>query len=345
MSWEGMSGYQRVLVETVIDSSLRSLTDDPKRSLRKLVDLGESCAAGRLQKRFLRMAQDMLEKEDSPYYDMVCSAVETVDHSKLKTFGMNFGWNCLTVGAKQIRAYEQEHRHNVPWELTLHIGSRNSDLKACDYRELICQAKALGIYSYFLFPEEEGVALETAFSLVNAEKDCDFMLFLPRGTAAAQYADRLRQPDNLMIAVDSSGAGWTESALCLRGNGCLYAIYRQYASGKDVEDIVSGQWAQRILPYAGIAALCVAGADCSMGRSRKVYRYALDSRLQQRYPMLIIDLYLDSLATDICISDGGCFVGILPDGGITEYCEGHERGTRDSVRAAPLAELLRRFAK
>lgn len=44
MSWEGMSGYQRVLVETVIDSSLRSLTDDPKRSLRKLVDLGESCA-------------------------------------------------------------------------------------------------------------------------------------------------------------------------------------------------------------------------------------------------------------------------------------------------------------
>lgn len=344
MSWEGMSGYQRILVETVVDSSLRSLPEDPKRSLRKLIDIGEGCATGRLQKRFLRMAQDMLENEDSPYYDMVLHAVETIDHNKLKTFGINFGWNCLTVGAKQIRAYEQENQHNVPWELTLHIGSRAGDLQLQDYDTLLEQAKQMGIYCYFLFPEDES-AIQIAFSLASSEKDSDFFLFLPIGTAACRYVDCFGQLDNLLIAVDSGGAGWKESAECLREAGCIYALYRRYNSAKDVEDIVSGAWVQRILPYAGIAAICVAGSECSLSNSKKVYRYALDSRMRQRYPVLMADLYLDSLATDICISDGECFVGILPDGGITEFYGGHERGTRDSVRTAPLSLLLRRFAK
>ena len=94
-----------------------------------------------------------------------------------------------------------------------------------------------------------------------------------------------------------------------------------------------------------MVAICVAGPDCSMADARRVYRYALDARLQQRYPLLIADLYLDSLATDICISDDSCFAGMLPDGVLTEFRDGHEAGTRDSVRTAPLAELLRRFAK
>ena len=133
MAQDNTAAYRRMLVEGVIDRSLRAIQDDPRRGLRKLVDMGADCATGRLQKRFLRMAQDMLENEDSPYYDMVVSAVEAVDHHKIKTFGINFGWNCLTVGAGQIRDYEKAHGHNVPWELTLHIGSGPHDMDAQEY--------------------------------------------------------------------------------------------------------------------------------------------------------------------------------------------------------------------
>lgn len=343
MVQDNTAAYRRMLVEGVIDRSLRAIRDDPRRGLRKLVDMGADCATGRLQKRFLRMAQDMLENEDSPYYDMVVSAVEAVDHHKIKTFGINFGWNCLTVGAGQIRDYEKAHGHTVPWELTLHIGSGPHDMDAQEYAALLGQAKALGIYTYFLFPDAGGAAVQTALLLAESEPDCDFFLFLPAGSPAEDA--RLRQLDNVLIAVDSSGAGWREAALSLREAGCLYAVYRRYASRKEAEDIASGLWAERILPFAGMVAICVAGPDCSMADARRVYRYALDARLQQRYPMLIADLYLDSLATDICISDDSCFAGVLPDGGLTEFRDGHEAGTRDSVRTAPLAELLRRFAK
>lgn len=208
------------------------------------------------------MAQDMLENEDSPYYDMVVSAVEAADHHKIKTFGINFGWNCLTVGAGQIRDYEKAHGHNVPWELTLHIGSGPHDMDAQEYAALLGQAKALGIYTYFLFPDAGGAAVQTALLLAESEPDCDFFLFLPAGSPAEDA--RLRQLDNVLIAVDSSGAGWREAALSLREGGCLYAVYRRYASRKEAEDIASGLWAERILPFAGMVAICVAGPDCSM---------------------------------------------------------------------------------
>ncbi len=218
MAQDNTAAYRRMLVEGVIDRSLRAIQDDPRRGLRKLVDMGADCATGRLQKRFLRMAQDMLENEYSPYYDMVVSAVEAVDHHKIKTFGINFGWNCLTVGAGQIRDYEKAHGHNVPWELTLHIGSGPHDMDAQEYAALLGQAKALGIYTYFLFPDAGGAAVQTALLLAESEQDCDFFLFLPAGSPAEDA--RLRQLDNVLIAVDSSGAGWREAALSLREAAC-----------------------------------------------------------------------------------------------------------------------------
>lgn len=219
------------------------------------------------------MAQDMLENEDSPYYDMVVSAVEAADHHKIKTFGINFGWNCLTVGAGQIRDYEKAHGHNVPWELTLHIGSGPHDMDAQEYAALLGQAKALGIYTYFLFPDAGGAAVQTALLLAESEPDCDFFLFLPAGqpgggcapAAAGQCSDRGRQQRRGLAG------GCAQPA----GGGCLYAVYRRYASRKEAEDIASGLWAERILPFAGMVAICVAGPDCSMADARRVYRYAL----------------------------------------------------------------------
>lgn len=38
-------------------------------------------------------------------------------------------------------------------------------------------------------------------------------------------------------------------------------------------------------------------------------------------------------------------MGLLPDGAVTEYRDGRELQTEGSARSAPLAELLRRFAR
>ena len=211
MVQDNTAAYRRMLVEGVIDRSLRAIQDDPRRGLRKLVDMGAACATGRLQKRFLRMAQDMLENEDSPYYDMVVSAVEAVDHHKIKTFGINFGWNCLTVGAGQIRDYEKAHGHNVPWELTLHIGSGPHDMDAQEYAALLGQAKAPGIYTYFLFPDAGGATIKVCRQ--------GYRFFRPY----TKYISRLRVAPNTVVAPSSKMsrcAGESpQSTTCCRKGG------------------------------------------------------------------------------------------------------------------------------
>ena len=249
--------FKRVVVKSIVDRSLRNIRRDPRRGIRRLADLGEVAAAGPYQKRFLSIVRRMLEQEDSPYYTMVSNAVQSADNERLKTFGLNFGWNCLTVGTRKIRALEQTQPWSIPWSLTVHIGGAPGDLDA-----------------------------------------------------------HLRQA------------------------GALYFLYRTYDGPDEARDITSGRWAGELASLAGIGSICVAGQDCPARCGAQVYQYARRSRLEQRYPTLVLDYYLDNLYTDACISHTACLSGICPNGELTRFRDGREYPTGLSVRSARLDEVL-----
>ena len=141
------------------------------------------------------------------------------------------------------------------------------------------------------------------------------------------------------------GGDWAATAARLRQRQCLYGIYRTYAGQAEAEEIVSGRWVEEILPYAGVGTALLAAPGCPAAVQDRVYRYVLDARLGQRYPTLLADYYQDNLFADRCISDGPCFVGILPGGGLTAFADGQEVPVGGSVRDTPLETLLTRFKK
>ena len=55
----------RTITESVVDRCIREIEEDPKRSVRKLVDLGRQLARGRFQRQYLDLTQKMLEDEES----------------------------------------------------------------------------------------------------------------------------------------------------------------------------------------------------------------------------------------------------------------------------------------
>ena len=57
----------RMLIETFVKKGLRDIKSSPKRSIRNLVDLALHAAKGRFQQNFFKIAQTMLQNEDSPY--------------------------------------------------------------------------------------------------------------------------------------------------------------------------------------------------------------------------------------------------------------------------------------
>lgn len=102
------------MAESIVRRSFFEIKKDPKRAIRKLVDIGQETAGGRLQQKFMAMAQQLLKKDDSPYYLLIQNTIKQVDEERLLTFGMNLGWNSFTQGAKQIRSNEEKLGFNIP---------------------------------------------------------------------------------------------------------------------------------------------------------------------------------------------------------------------------------------
>ena len=335
----------RIMVENIVRRELFEVRRDPKRSIRNLVDLGMEVSGGKLQKRMMSVFQEMLDREDSPYYDLILNTISRVDHDWITTFGVNFGWNGLTAGAARIRELEAQRGHNIPWSLTLHMAAGPDSMTGGAYRRLVQDGMELGIHVYFLMPEDDP-SVQAALELADASRECAFILFLPQGFDVKGQIAALTVHHNIMLVVDTEGPDWTEKVRPLREHGCLYSLYRHYATPADGEDIVSGRWMERIRPWTGVIAFLLpkdGAADPSLQPA--VYRCALDSRLKQMYPTVLADFYSDILYMDVLISEDPCFLGVLPDGSVTEYRENREMRAEGSACSTPLAELLCRFSK
>lgn len=57
-----------ILIETTVRQTLKGLQEDPKWSIRNLVDMALHFSEGRFQNRFFQTARIMLEHEESAYY-------------------------------------------------------------------------------------------------------------------------------------------------------------------------------------------------------------------------------------------------------------------------------------
>ena len=186
---------------------LHEIQQDPKRAIRKLVDLGMETSGGDLQKSFMGTAQRMLMNEDSPYYDLALDLVQRVDHERILKFGVNLGWNSLTEGAARIRELEAARGHNIPWSMTFHISEGPDALTEEEYRRLVSEGMELGIYSYFLMPEDDA-SVYKAVDLAGACRNCAFFLLVPGGCDWESGVSSLLSPANLMLGVDFGGSDW-----------------------------------------------------------------------------------------------------------------------------------------
>lgn len=111
----------RVAIELAVKRGIEDIRTDHKRSIRRLVDLGDHFANGRFHKYFFKAIQTMLEDEDSAYYHLVSQVVDRVDAQTISTIGINVGYNSWTLGAKTIRANEAELGFNIPWAISFFI--------------------------------------------------------------------------------------------------------------------------------------------------------------------------------------------------------------------------------
>ena len=105
----------RSVIRLELVRAFRGMESNPKRTLRKLADLGKVCARGSVQKEIFGIFQQCLRYKDSPYFSVMQNLVRNVSVENLTTFGMNLGYNSWTDGAKKIRAKRDNEGILTSW--------------------------------------------------------------------------------------------------------------------------------------------------------------------------------------------------------------------------------------
>lgn len=330
----------KVLVESTLKKAVKDFQSAPGRTVRNLIDLGVNFSKGRFQKRFLSVAQEMLQNPESAYYQLFTDIVQNVDMDLLLRFGMNLGYNSCTKGAKIIRQTEAEKGFNVPWSLTLQIDSERLNASPESYSAILEQGVSLGIYTYLLFlPSGDA---EKLIPLFEGQPECAFIIFLRGHQITDTFMESVKKNKNVMISVYNN-----EDApdICrkLGENRLLFAVYQRYTED-DAENILNNQWISDVLQYHPQIAGLVADRSCSDETRRVIHEYVFSTREEQKYPVMLLDLMGDSWMVDQIISEDAYVVGFDGEGNMSTY-DGTRKEEGCNIFQSTLEDVLRKAIK
>lgn len=100
----------RALIDTTVARAMVEMDADPKRSVRKLCDLGRQFSRGRFQNQIFAIFQDLLRNDESPYYQAIDFLLRSNDP---KRFVSSASTSATTV-LPTVRRFCARSRKNFP---------------------------------------------------------------------------------------------------------------------------------------------------------------------------------------------------------------------------------------
>lgn len=327
---------KRMMIESLAERAIRRVQEDPKRSVRKLVDMGQQFATGRFQTEFFKLSEHLLSDEESPYYRLILSMVQNADPIRLKTFGVNLGWQSCTVGANQIRAIEAEEEVQIPWCSVFHLGRSDGPLTPEMLERLLIEGEELGIYTS-LVDGEGADGLSRYLSVLCRQKSMAFLLLLTP-EQVRKYENQLAAGPNLMVLVSADQAGWEIAGDLLSRRKMLFGFFERY-SGTPPK--MEQAFLSRLTDHGGMTLFLLAEPPASPELVEQVREKVLAFRHCPDAPLFLVDFYSDHGFVDEVISGHAGFLGVARDGTLLRCERGREVPDGGSLNSRSLRELLK----
>lgn len=293
----------RIFLESFIKNSLTNMKKDPERGIRNLVDMALTCSNGRFQKDFFTVAQTMLQKESSAYYDLIRNTVSHIDADRLCTLSMNLGYNACTEGAQCIRKKERELNCNIPWTILFQADHHILAQNMMQYNTAITEGEELGIHSWMFFISEN---LHLIYTLATNHPESLFFIFCKSSSFSPDFLKELTKAYNIMpvIYYDEN-----TSCLCskLQKTGLPYSVWFSYETADAKLPLNKSLFhkTQNIFP---IFTVLVPERSCSKETLDSTYQTVKRIRNEQIYPTVVWDLSGDNRMIDSIVSGDACFV-------------------------------------
>ncbi len=286
----------RAVIRLEIQRALRGMEATPKRTIRKLADLGKVCAKGSVQKEIFTTFQKLLKNPESSYYQCIEDLVKQVDSETLTTFGMNLGYNGWTYGIRRIRACKRSSGQHVLW-ISLLSCKNTPDVTAV--RPVIEKGREQGVYTYAFLPDTDTSSFVSFPSVFKENPDCAFLWFQPPDFHPEHESLPERFP-NVMPLFSRSTLEHTGFMEQLKKNRILYGVYDSYR--KQTETDVISIKNLGLLSSLGTPFLFFLSEDEKNDENSVVSHFVAEARLKQAYPFLPIDFYSDIRRIDRLIT-------------------------------------------
>ena len=287
---------QKAMIESAITHSIKEMGDDPKRSVRRLADLGKQFSKNRFQDQIFTVIQELLQNDDSAYYDMINNLLKNADHDAIRQFGMNFGYMGWCYGAANIREEQKKEHRAIPWCVMLRIDECEEDpIRTSELQNMVDTGQQLGIYVYFIRQKNISRTPSEMLNFFMANPNCAFVWLRESGQMSAAEIQMLRNCRNVLPALPVADDESLLTVTLLRDCRVLYSLYMEYDDSitqMDQQDI--GDSLQHTINKVLTTESCMFFLVRKDGTLFSSAQYCYHSRLRQEYPCLIMDYYGDA---------------------------------------------------
>lgn len=326
----------RTIIETFISKFFRDMETDPDRSVRNIIDLGINFAKGRFQREFLRALQEMMQNEQSAYYDLVKNVVADTNHERLKVFSMNLGFQACTIGANMIRENEEKWNFNIPWAYQMMFGEKGLP---CTYLDkIISEGKELGTYVYVL--TETGKITAEHMELLKTHTDCAFILLVSPEELLGELMNLLDETQNCLVLVENDPLRLPEAVDELQKHKLFYGVYEKCPE----EELWDPERLEKISGSKAAFYVLMPMNPCSFSENAARKEQTADIRNRQEYPFIVIDYISDIQTIDRIISNDSCAV-VFDEEGYVYTDTGKWQDTPYNIRYKSLYEILEKVTK
>ena len=219
----------RALIDTTVARAMVEMDADPKRSVRKLCDLGRQFSRGRFQNQIFAIFQDLLRNDESPYYQAIDFLLRSNNPEALRQFGINIGYNSFTYGAQILRQKQKELSFAVPWVVKLRLDSRIPDTyDSSFFASVVRTGLTYGIYSYQLRSMDHHEDMESYLAVIQSHPECAFLWFLSDTPLTEKQQKLLLSCPNLMVSLPIDAPSTASMAKALRHQKTLFGMHKVY---------------------------------------------------------------------------------------------------------------------
>lgn len=306
----------RAIIDSTVDRGIREVEEDPKRSIRKLTDMGRMFNRGPFLDEIYAMVQDLLRNDDSTYYTVIENLLRNTNRQNLKDFGINIGYNGFTIGRKTIQSLVGVKPFHIPWCISLRINpARHTSITVSEIESCVKQGRPLGIYCYVIRCEESIACLNKLLAMFRNNPDCSFFCLLPDQLLHPEHLKAIRSVTNTLFLFPADTPTVSKNIEAMRAQKSLYSVYIYY------NDETAGEWMDG-KHWAGLTGYCssfiltVAADNCSAKTAARLGKYCRNMRTHPEYPFICFDFYSDLSMVDKIISARGQFFEMMENGDI-----------------------------